>query len=303
MRLVSFTKPGGSEITAGIQTPGGVAEGWRVAELAGIAGKSDARLDSVRAILELSGSELASLAAVAETNHEALTRDHALHPADSIKLGAPVPDPQKIVCLGLNYRDHAEEAGLNAPSAPMFFAKFANSLVGPTDPIVPPRTTQEVDYEAELAVVIGRPGRYIPVERALEHVAGAMAFNDVSARDLQMANSLWSGGKAIDTFGPCGPALVTIDEIDDLQALSIRTRVNGQTVQDGNTASMIFGVAETIAFLSQIMTLQTGDIIATGTPAGVGNGRTPKLFLYPGDIVEVEIEGLGTLRNPVIEAA
>jgi acylpyruvate hydrolase len=185
----------------------------------------------------------------------------------------------------------------------MFFAKYPNSLVGPTDDIVPPPTTDQVDYEAELAVVIGKRGRNIEVEDALDHVAGAMAFNDVSARDLQLANNLWTGGKAIDTFGPCGPALVLRDDIDDLQALPVRTRVNGEVVQDGNTASMIFGVAETIAFLSKIMTLEPGDIIATGTPAGVGNSRTPKLFLRPGDVVEVEIEGIGTLRNPVVDAA
>jgi 2-keto-4-pentenoate hydratase/2-oxohepta-3-ene-1,7-dioic acid hydratase in catechol pathway len=185
----------------------------------------------------------------------------------------------------------------------MFFAKFANSLVGPADRIVPPATTEQVDYEAELAVVIGTPGRNIAAADALGHVAGAMAFNDISARDLQLANNLWTGGKAIDTFAPCGPALVLRDDIGDLQALGVRTRVNGEVVQDGNTASMIFGVAETIAFLSEIMTLEPGDIIATGTPAGVGNSRTPKLFLHPGDVVEVEIEGIGTLRNPVAEAA
>jgi acylpyruvate hydrolase len=302
MRLVSFTPQGANEISAGIQTTGGVGEAWRIAELAGISDLS-AKQVSTRVLLGLTRTELASIAAAAESSQETLKAEGLLHPNGTVQLGPPIPDPQKIVCLGLNYRDHAAEAGLTAPNAPMFFAKFANSLIGPTAPIVPPRTTQQVDYEAELAVVIGAPGRYIKVEQALEHVAGAMAFNDVSARDLQMANNLWSGGKAIDTFGPCGPALVTLDEIEDLQALSVRTRVNGQTVQDGNTASMIFGVAETIAFLSQIMTLETGDIIATGTPAGVGNSRTPKLFLHPGDIVEVEIEGLGMLRNPVNGAA
>jgi acylpyruvate hydrolase len=201
--------------------------------------------------------------------------------------------------MGLNYRDHAEEAGLPIPSAPMFFAKFPNSLAGPTATIVPPATTTKVDYEAELAVVIGRRGRDIQPASALDHVAGAMAFNDVSARDLQMANTLWTGGKAIDTFAPCGPALVTLDELGDLGALGLRTRVNGVLVQDGDTASMIFGVAETISFLSQIMTLEVGDIIATGTPAGVGASRTPPLFLDPGDVVEVEADGIGTLRNPV----
>jgi acylpyruvate hydrolase len=218
---------------------------------------------------------------------------------ESVRLGPPVPDPSKIVCLGLNYRDHAEESGLTPPSAPMFFAKFPNSLIGPGERIVPPATTQKVDYEAELAVVIGRRGRHIAAADALDHVAGAMPFNDVSARDLQLANNLWTGGKAIDTFGPCGPELVLLDEIEDLQALAIRARVNGATLQDGTTADMIFGVAETIAFLSQIMTLEPGDIIATGTPAGVGQSRDPQVFLRSGDVVEIEIEGLGTLSNPV----
>jgi 2-keto-4-pentenoate hydratase/2-oxohepta-3-ene-1,7-dioic acid hydratase in catechol pathway len=226
----------------------------------------------------------------------------ALHRTDDVRLGPPVPDPQKIICLGLNYRDHAQEAGLAAPSAPMFFAKWANSLIGPNDAIVPPGTTEQVDYEAELAVVIGERGRNVDADRALDHVVGVMVFNDVSARDLQLANTLWTGGKAIDTFAPCGPAVVTLEEIENIQALPVRTRVNGNIVQDGNTADMIFGVAETIAFLSQIMTLEPGDIIATGTPAGVGISRTPKLFLRSGDIVEVEIEGVGTLRNRVAEA-
>src|SRR3954452_8245485 len=201
--------------------------------------------------------------------------------ASSVRLGPPVPDPPKIICLGLNYRDHAEEAGLTPPVEPMFFAKWANSLVGPTEPIVPPAIADQVDYEAELAVVIGSPGRNIDAAHALEHVAGAMALNDVSARDLQLANQLWTGGKAIDTFGPCGPALVLRDDIGDLQALAVRTRVNGETVQDGNTPSMIFPVAETIAFLSQIRPLEPGDIIATGTPAGVGNSRDPSSSCSP----------------------
>ena len=267
------------------------AAGWDEATRAG--------LRSSRAVVALGADRLRELADAAGAHRDRL----AAEPLDAVRLGPPVPDPQKIICLGLNYRDHAAEAGLQPPAAPMFFAKFPNSLIGPTDDIVPPPATDQVDYEAELAVVIGTRGRHIAAADALGHVAGAMAFNDVSARDLQMANTLWTGGKAIDTFGPCGPALVLREDIDDLQALAVRTRVNGETVQDGNTASMIFGVAETIAFLSAIMTLEPGDIIATGTPAGVGNSRTPQLFLHPGDIVEVEIEGIGTLRNPVAAAA
>jgi 2-keto-4-pentenoate hydratase/2-oxohepta-3-ene-1,7-dioic acid hydratase in catechol pathway len=181
----------------------------------------------------------------------------------------------------------------------MFFAKYANSLAGPTDTIVPPRDTAKVDYEAELAVVIGKPGRYIDAADALEHVAGAMALNDVSARDLQLANPLWTGGKAIDTFAPCGPALVTLEEIPDLQALSVQTRIGDTLLQDGTTAAMIFPVRELVAFLSRIMTLVPGDIIATGTPAGVAMAHKPPRFLQTGDVVEVSVGGFGTLRNPV----
>lgn len=250
-------------------------------------------LSSVRNVLATGADGLSALA-------EAVKEAESSIELDAVQIGPPVPDPQKIICLGLNYLDHAKESGLTAPSVPMFFAKFANSLVGPTDYVQPPATTGKVDYEAELAVVIGRRCRGVTPAEALDYVAGAMAFNDVSARDLQMANTLWTGGKAIDTFGPCGPALVTLDELGDLQNLGIRTRVNGETVQDGSTASMIFGVAETVAFLSGIMTLEPGDIVATGTPAGVGQSRTPPLFLATGDIVEVEIDGIGTLRNELI---
>jgi acylpyruvate hydrolase len=215
-----------------------------------------------------------------------------------VTLHAPVTDPQKIICLGLNYRDHAEETGQEIPTAPMWFAKFANSLIGSGQDIVLPAAHAEyVDYEAELALVIGRPARNVDAKDALSHIAGAMPFNDVSARDLQLQNPLWTSGKAIDTFAPCGPALVTLDEIDDLQALGLRTRVNGEQCQQGSTANLIFGPAEVVAWLSRTMTLLPGDIIATGTPAGVGaaQGR----FLRDGDTVEVEIDGLGTLVNGV----
>lgn len=215
-----------------------------------------------------------------------------------VRLLAPVPDPQKIICLGLNFRDHAEEAGQEIPGAPMWFAKFANSLAGHGENVILPAAHPDyVDYEAELAVVIGRTAKGVSEADALDHVAGAMAFNDVSARDLQLQNPLWTSGKAIDTFAPCGPALVTLDEIGDVQALGLRTRVNGEVLQEGTTAKMIFGVAETIAWLSRTMTLVPGDIIATGTPAGIGamQGR----FLRDGDTVEVEVDGIGLVRNAV----
>jgi acylpyruvate hydrolase len=215
-----------------------------------------------------------------------------------VSLCAPVPDPQKIICIGLNYRDHAEETGQDIPAAPMWFAKFANSLCGSGQPVVLPAAHPEyVDYEAELALVIGRRTRNVTDEHALSCIAGAMPFNDVSARDLQMQNPLWTSGKAIDTFAPCGPALVTLDEAGDLGNLGLRTRINGETLQQGSTSNMIFGPAELVAWLSRTMTLAPGDIIATGTPAGVGaaQGR----FLRSGDTVEVEVDGLGTLTNPV----
>ncbi len=216
-----------------------------------------------------------------------------------LRLGPPIPDPDKILCMGLNYRDHAAEAGLELPTVPLFFAKFRNSLIGPGDQIVLPVASRKIDYEAELAVVIGSRCRDVAAEDALDHVAGAMALNDVSARDLQAQASQWTMGKAIDTFAPCGPALVLRDEISDLQALGIRTRVNGETLQDANTSLMVFGVAEAIVFLTRVMTLEPGDIIATGTPAGVGMARSPRVWLHDGDTVEVEIDEIGTLSNPV----
>jgi acylpyruvate hydrolase len=219
-------------------------------------------------------------------------------PLAEVRLRPPVPDPQKIICLGLNYRDHAAESGQEPPKNPLWFAKFANSLVADDDPVVLPAAHPDyVDYEAELAIVIGRAAHRVTAEQALEHVAGAMPFNDVSARDLQLQNPLWTSGKAVDTFAPCGPALVTIDEIEDLQALGLRTRINDEVVQEGSTRSMIFGVADTIAWLSRTMTLLPGDIIATGTPAGVGGPKG--LFLRDGDTVSVEVDGLGAVTNPV----
>ncbi len=217
---------------------------------------------------------------------------------EQVELRAPVVDPEKIICIGLNYRDHAEESGQEIPQAPMWFAKFRNSLRGSGEDIVLPAAHPDyVDYEAELALVVGRAARNVRVEEALGHIAGAMPFNDVSARDLQLQNPLWTSGKAIDTFAPCGPALVTLEEIDDLEDLSLRTRIDGETVQEGTTANLIFGPAELVSWLSRTMTLLPGDIIATGTPAGVGaaQGR----FLRDGNIVEVAIDGLGTLTNPV----
>lgn len=267
------------------------------AALAAQAAKISAEVVSNRVILQLPPHEQAQLEQAA---HE-LARSH---PApvpliDNVRLGPPIPDPDKIICLGLNYRSHAEEAGLSVPKVPLLFAKYRNTLTGPTSPIVLSSLSDETDYEAELAVVIGKRCKDVPVADALGCVAGYMALNDVSARDLQMRTGQWLSGKTLDTFAPCGPALV-LNEIRDPQALDISTRVNGQTLQHSNTRLMIFSVAETIAYISQLLTLEPGDIIATGTPEGVGFKRNPPIFLREGDVVEVEIEGIGTLRNPVV---
>jgi acylpyruvate hydrolase len=280
---------------AGIALDGLVVDAEGAAREAGFddAGPAGSGWSSNRAVIQ---ADEGTRDALLDAAHK--LRSSALALA-SVSLGPPIPDPEKILCMGLNYRDHAEESGLPLPKVPLFFAKFRNSLIGPADEIVLPAASEQVDYEAELAVVIGRRCRDVPTEQALDCVAGAMAFNDVSARDLQLQVSQWTVGKAIDTFAPCGPALVLLDEISDLQALGIRARVNGQMLQDANTSLMVFGVAEAIAFLTSVMTLEPGDIIATGTPAGVGMARDPQVWLHDGDVVEIEIDGIGTLRNPV----
>jgi 2-keto-4-pentenoate hydratase/2-oxohepta-3-ene-1,7-dioic acid hydratase in catechol pathway len=226
-------------------------------------------------------------------------RDGAPVALDDVRMLAPVPRPGKIVCIGLNYRDHAIEAGLPLPEVPILFPKFANSVIGPGEPIVVPAETAEPDYEAELAVVIGRTARQVSTGDALGHVAGYTCANDVSARDLQNATSQWMLGKAVDTFLPLGPALVTPDEIGDPQALAIRCEVNGVELQSSSTAQMVFGVAELIAWITRTMTLEPGDVIATGTPPGVGFARTPPVWLRDGDEVTIEVEHIGRLTNPV----
>ncbi len=219
--------------------------------------------------------------------------------AASIEPGPPVPDPDKIICIGVNYADHASEAGLARTEVPLFFAKFRNSLTGPTSPILLPRVSSQIDYEGELAVIIGTRCKDVSEQEALQYVAGYTIMNDVSARDLQMQTSQYIAGKALDTFAPMGPGMALASDIPDPQALLLTTRVNGQQVQHASTANMIFSVAAIISFLSSLMTLSPGDIIATGTPSGVGFKRTPPLFLREGDVVEVEIEGIGQIRNPV----
>jgi acylpyruvate hydrolase len=233
-------------------------------------------------------------------NARTLKRQGILYALDEVTLLPPVLHPSKVVCLGLNYRDHALEAGMAIPTYPILFHKVAGSLTGHQQPIVIPRTSSQVDYEAELAAILGKRGKYIPEAEALSYVAGYTLANDVSARDLQFRTSQWTAGKMLDTFGPLGPALVTRDEVSDPHQLSIKTILNGQVMQDGNTAEMIFRVPFIISYLSGICTLEPGDVIMTGTPPGIGNVRTPPVFLQPGDSVTIEIERLGRLTNPVI---
>lgn len=210
----------------------------------------------------------------------------------------PIERPGKIVCVGLNYRDHAEEQGAELPQAPLLFAKWGNALIGPGEAIVIPPLVQQADYEAELGVVMGATVRNVSRENAFEAVRGYLCANDVSARDLQFADGQWSRGKSPDTFCPVGP-LVPASEVPDPHNLRIRAIVSGEVLQDSTTANLIFGVDEIIAYIAQTMTLEPGDLILTGTPAGVGVFRTPKRLLRDGDVVTIEIEGLGELTNPV----
>jgi 2-keto-4-pentenoate hydratase/2-oxohepta-3-ene-1,7-dioic acid hydratase in catechol pathway len=232
-----------------------------------------------------------------------LDRAPALLPVDSVKLLAPILDPEKIICVGLNYRDHAAESGAAIPREPVLFSKFPSAIIGPDEAIVLPPVSKEVDYEAELVLVVGKGGRFIPEAQALDHLAGYTVGHDVSARDWQLKKDggQWLAGKTFDTFAPIGPHVVTPDEVPDALNLGIRLRLNGETKQDSNTRQMIFSPAAIVAYVSQVVTLQPGDLIFTGTPPGVGFAKKPPLFLKAGDVCEVEIDGLGVLRNPVVQ--
>lgn len=249
-------------------------------------------------------SLLAASPAVKAAAAEAAKSPRAVkHAANAVKLLPPVPDPGKILCIGLNYRDHAIEGGKAIPAEPVLFGKFPNTLIAPGEPIKLPKVAQKVDYEAELVIVIGRTGKHIPNdETAFDYVGGYTCGHDVSARDWQFRGEekQWIIGKTFDTFAPTGPVLVTPDEIKDPHHLQVQLRLNGQTMQNSNTKEFIFGVPHLLWFLSQVVTLEPGDLIFTGTPPGVGIARKPPVLLKPGDIAEVEIEGIGVLANPVV---
>jgi 2-keto-4-pentenoate hydratase/2-oxohepta-3-ene-1,7-dioic acid hydratase in catechol pathway len=237
----------------------------------------------------LTASRLDDLAAADTDSGEGLAEGAILRP--------PVPDPDKIVCIGLNYRSHAAEAGLDPPDLPPIFAKYRNALVAAGEEVAVPAASEKVDYEAEVAFVVGRRAKDVSAEEALDHVAGYMLLNDLSARDLQFATPQWMPGKVFDGAAPCGPALVTPDEAGEHDSISFQLELNGETMQDGETSDLIFSIPELVAQLSRWMTLEPGDVVATGTPSGVGSVRDPRVWLKPGDEIVISSPTLGRLET------
>jgi 2-keto-4-pentenoate hydratase/2-oxohepta-3-ene-1,7-dioic acid hydratase in catechol pathway len=286
MKLVTYHSPTGLRP--------GVLVGDVIVDVQSLAGDDAARHRSVKEILTGGPDGLAAF----EKRLAEAGPNHVAGSVGGLHLAPPVPDPDKILCVGLNYKEHVDEVEREIPPYPTLFAKFSNSPVGPHDPVrIPPIADPRVDYEGELAVVIGRPASRLRSVEALNFVAGVTVLNDVTSRRLQNETTQWLLGKAVDDFAPIGPALVTLDEIADIQDLRLRTRVNGEVVQSSSTGAMIWTVAELLAIITETIALQPGDIVATGTPAGIGARRTPPLFLVDGDVVEVEIEAVGTIRN------
>ena len=275
MRIVSYRDEGGHR--AGVDTGDGVAD-------AGAALGRDPLT-----VRELLAEELTGDLAAAD----------GLEPVPGAKLLPPVPDPDKLICIGLNYRSHAEEAGIAPPQVPTIFAKFRNALVPAGAEVKLPEASEKVDYEAEVAFVIGRRAKDVPRDDALEHIAGFMLLNDLSARDLQFATPQWMPGKVFDGSAPCGPALVTPDEAGPHDAIEFTLELNGETMQDAVTSDLIFSIPELLAHLSSWMTLEPGDVIATGTPSGVGSVREPRVWLRPGDEIAISSPTLGRLETRI----
>ncbi len=287
LRLCTFRTDG--EATLGAEGLGGIVDLRAVdatlpATLIELLALGDAGLDRARRSL-------------------AAARDEHARPRGSVQLLPPIPNPAKIVCIGLNYRDHAAEVKMELPQYVTAFAKWPNTLIGDGAPIVIPAESHRVDYEAELAFVIGKRAHHVSEADAYGVIAGYTCFNDVSVRDYQMRTSQWTLGKVFDTHGPCGPFLVTSDEIGDPHALRISCSIDGEMLQDSSTSQLVFGIPRLVADLSAVMTLEPGDIVATGTPAGVGTSREPKRWIRPGERVRVEIEGVGRLENPAVAAS
>lgn len=293
MRLVRFETDCGPRI--------GAIRGDVVVDLqAALKGSSEqSELPESMAGLLARGAEGLDLAAEALARSERSGDDRCVLPLKQTRLLAPIGDPQKIICVGQNYRDHCVEQNIPLPKTAIIFAKYASALIGPGAPIVIPKLSSHIDYEAEMAFVIGKRARHVSSTEAREYVAGYMCMNDVSARDIQRNDGQWVRAKTFDTFAPTGPALVTIDEVPNPHDLNITCTVNDQVLQSSNTRNLIFDVDYLVEYLSAVMTLEPGDIVTTGTPGGVGVYRTPQVFLKPGDQVTVSIQGIGSLTNPV----
>jgi 2-keto-4-pentenoate hydratase/2-oxohepta-3-ene-1,7-dioic acid hydratase in catechol pathway len=289
MRLVQYRTKDGNRL-------GVVVAGDRIVDVQRAAVIAGRDADAFRSMVTLLATGQEALAFV-----RALPAISGAIPLASADLDAPIT-PRKIVAIGLNYKDHAIEAGLKIPAAPLCFAKFTSSVSGPFDPIQLPAEDAQVDFEAELGVVIGRTARRVAESEAMNYVAGYVTFNDVTARKWQFDDGQWTRGKSCDSFAPNGPCLVTTDEVPDPGALRIETRVNGEVLQDSNTNQLIFGIPRLISYLSHSFTLEAGDLIATGTPSGVGFARKPPRFLKDGDRVEVEIEGVGKICNRAVRS-
>jgi len=260
-------------------------------------------------VVDLSAAGFSSILELIEAGAEGRAKAEAFaagaatenkHALKAVKLLAPIPRPRKLICVGLNYRDHAAETGSQIPDVPTIFNKFATAVIGPGDDIVLPKVSKSPDYEAEFAFVIGTGGRHIAARDWQKQMFGYTMINDVSARDYQRATTQWLMGKTFDTFAPMGPWIVTADEIADPHNLDIQLEIDGEILQNSNTRELIFKIPELIAFLSSVFTLEPGDIVSTGTPAGVGVARNPQRFLRPGEEVTVRIPGIGELVNPVV---
>lgn len=300
MKLVRFSQNGHSPRI-------GVLRGDSVVDLqasyaATLAKRNVARASAIAAALFPTSTREFLEGGAAATDAIGAITEWVTHPADSVRLHAPIADPGKIICIGLNYKDHAEESGMPVPPEPPIFAKWSNAILDPGEPILRPRGCHQLDWEVELGVVIGRTARYVPRAAALDHVFGYTIVNDVSARDFQFVTSQWTKGKMGETFAPVGPCIADRSEIPNPHGLELKTWVNGKQMQHGSTTNLIFDVSYLVAYLSNLITLSPGDLIATGTPPGVGHGRKPPVYMGPGDTCRMEITGIGVLENPVKDA-
>jgi len=300
MKLVQFSQNGHAPRL-------GILRGEAVVDLqasyaATLAKNGVGRADALAAAILPSSTRAFLEAGPAATDAIKSITEWVTAPVNSVRLHAPITDPGKIICIGLNYRDHAEESGMPVPPEPPMFPKWNNAILDPGEPILRPRGCTQLDWEVELGVVIGRTARYVPKDRALDYVFGYTIINDVSARDFQFVTSQWAKGKMADTFAPIGPCIADRAEIPNPHALELRTWVNGKQMQNGSTTKLIFDVSYLVWYLSNLITLSPGDLISTGTPPGVGAGKKPPVFMLPGDTCRMEITGIGVLENPVKDA-